>query len=162
MGSQLVTFSTSGEKQTKIWTHITQVNGWFPSVYVSYMSQNFLLFYVSNLSVRNFRIFLLMYPGSLSDVGARCGGRCYVTCPVRGCGWGGGGDEVEGGGGLQSAVGRADSRDVQIRHRREREGTALFDTLGTFCPEQTCSWIRGRIGGALDTLGCYLGPRGPF
>ena len=59
---------------------------------------NLFLFYVSNLSVRNFRIFLLMYPGSLSDVGARCGGRCYVTCPVRGCGWGGGGDEVEGGG----------------------------------------------------------------
>ena len=47
-----------------------------------------------------------MYPGSLSDVGARCGGRCYVTCPVRGCGWGGGRDEVEGGGGsrAQSAV----------------------------------------------------------
>ena len=63
---------------------------------------------------------------------------------------------------VQSAVGHADSRDVQIRHRREREGPALFDTLGTFCPEQTCSWIRGRIGGALDTRGCYLGPRGPF
>ena len=29
------------------------------------MSQNFRLFHVSNLSVRNFRIFLLMYPGSL-------------------------------------------------------------------------------------------------
>ena len=28
------------------------------------MSQNFRLFHVSNLSVRNFRIFLLMYPGS--------------------------------------------------------------------------------------------------
>ena len=27
------------------------------------MSQNFRLFHVSNLSVRNFRIFLLMYPG---------------------------------------------------------------------------------------------------
>ena len=30
------------------------------------MSQNFRLFHVSNLSVRNFRIFLLMYPGSVS------------------------------------------------------------------------------------------------
>ena len=32
---------------------------------MSCMSQNFRLFHVSNLSVRNFRIFLLMYPGSL-------------------------------------------------------------------------------------------------
>ena len=32
---------------------------------MSYMSQNFRLFHVSNLSVRNFRIFLLMYTGSL-------------------------------------------------------------------------------------------------
>ena len=31
---------------------------------MSYMSQNFRLFHVSNLSVRNFRIFLLMYTGS--------------------------------------------------------------------------------------------------
>ena len=76
-----------------------------PSVYVSYMSQNFLLFYVSKLSARKLRIFLLMYPESLSDVGARSGCRCYVTCPVRGCGWGGSG--VGGGGGgsrVQSAM----------------------------------------------------------
>ena len=33
---------------------------------MSYISQNFRLFQVSNLSVLNFRIFLLMYPGSLS------------------------------------------------------------------------------------------------
>ena len=32
---------------------------------MSCMSHNFRLFYVSNLSVRNFRIFLLMYLGSL-------------------------------------------------------------------------------------------------
>ena len=38
------------------------VNGWFPAVCVS---QNFLLLLVSNLSVRNFRIFLLMYPESV-------------------------------------------------------------------------------------------------
>ena len=31
------------------------------------MSQNFRLFHVSNLSVRNFRIFLLMYTGSIVD-----------------------------------------------------------------------------------------------
>ena len=34
------------------------------------MSQNFRLFHVSNLSVRNFRIFLLMYTGSLTAPGA--------------------------------------------------------------------------------------------
>ena len=50
-------------KQTEILTHATHVNGWFPAVYMSYMSQNFRLFHASNLSVRNFRIFLLMYTG---------------------------------------------------------------------------------------------------
>ena len=51
-------------KQTKVLTHATHVNGWFPAVYLSCMSQNFRLLNVSNLSVRNFRIFLLMYTGS--------------------------------------------------------------------------------------------------
>ena len=55
-------------KQTEILTHATHVNGWFPAVYMSCMSQNFRLFHVSNLSVRNFRIFLLMYPGSMLAV----------------------------------------------------------------------------------------------
>ena len=53
-------------KQTEILTHETHVNGWFPAVYMSCMRQNFRLFHVSNLSVRNFRIFLLMYTGSFS------------------------------------------------------------------------------------------------
>ena len=53
-------------KQTEILTHATHVNGWEPAVYMSCMSQNFRLFHVSNLSVRNFRIFLLMYTGSLT------------------------------------------------------------------------------------------------
>ena len=53
-------------KQTEILTHATHVNGWEPAVYMSCMSQNFRLFHVSNLSVRNFRIFLLMYTGSPS------------------------------------------------------------------------------------------------
>ena len=44
--------------------HATHVNGWEQAVYMSCMSQNFRLLHVSNLSVRNFRIFLLMYPGS--------------------------------------------------------------------------------------------------
>ena len=35
---------------------------------MSCVSQNFRLFHVSNLSVRNFRIFLLMYTGSLSPL----------------------------------------------------------------------------------------------
>ena len=52
-------------KQTEILIHTTHVNGWEPAVYMSCMSQNFRLFHVSNISVRNFRIFLLMYTGSL-------------------------------------------------------------------------------------------------
>ena len=52
-------------KQTDILTHATRVNGWFPAVYMSCMSRNFRLFHVSNLSVRNFRIFLLMYTAPL-------------------------------------------------------------------------------------------------
>ena len=55
-------------KQTEILTHATHVNGWEPAVYMSCTSQNFRLFHVSNLSVRNFRIFLLMYTGSLSPL----------------------------------------------------------------------------------------------
>ena len=59
----------------------THVNGWEPAVYMSCMSQNFRLFHVSNLSVRNFRIFLLMYTGSerspLSPVGRR--GPCVAA-----------------------------------------------------------------------------------
>ena len=44
------------------------VNGWKPAVYMSYISQNFLLFDVSNLSALNFLFFLLMYLGSVSSV----------------------------------------------------------------------------------------------
>ena len=54
-------------KQTEILTHATHVNGWEPAVHMSCMSQNFRLFHVSNLSVRNFRIFLLMYTGILTS-----------------------------------------------------------------------------------------------
>ena len=53
-------------KKTDILTHATHVNGWKPAVYMGCTSQNFRLFHVSNFSVRNFLIFLLMYPGSLS------------------------------------------------------------------------------------------------
>ena len=41
------------------------VNGWKPAVYMRYACQNFRLFHASNLSVRNFLIFTLMYPVSL-------------------------------------------------------------------------------------------------
>ena len=77
-------------KQTEILTHATHVNGWEPAVYMSCMSQNFRLFHVSNLSVRSFRIFLLMYPGSLCLATvrtrlrrsvARCG-RCCSPLPL--------------------------------------------------------------------------------
>ena len=40
-----------------------QSTGWFPAVCMTYMSKNFTLFHVSNLSARNFRICLLMCPG---------------------------------------------------------------------------------------------------
>ena len=50
----------------EILTNATHVNGWEPAVYMSCMSQNFRLFHVSNLSVRNFRFFLLMYTGSVT------------------------------------------------------------------------------------------------
>ena len=42
-------------------------NSWFPAVYMNCMSQNFRLLHVSNLSVRNFQIFLLIYPGSVAQ-----------------------------------------------------------------------------------------------
>ena len=47
------------------------------------MSQNFRLFHVSNLSVRNFRIFLLMYTVSLGLVGRVCCG-CRDDTPWAG------------------------------------------------------------------------------
>ena len=50
-------------KQTKILTHAAHINRWEPAVYMSCMGQNFRLFHVPNLSVRNLRIVLLMYPG---------------------------------------------------------------------------------------------------
>ena len=99
-------------KQTEILTHATHVinhaihathvNGWEPAVYMSYMncminymscmSQNFRLFHVSNLSVRNFRIFLLMYTGSLAPScrASATGRRVYprVRVRVRGSGRG--------------------------------------------------------------------------
>ena len=63
---------------------------------MSCTSQNSRLFHVSNLSVRNFRIFLLMYPGSLCVGGdlvttepaggedaSRHGGRRVPTAPSR-------------------------------------------------------------------------------
>ena len=43
-------------------------------VYMSYMSKIFRVFLKSNLSVLNFRICLLMYPGSPSRRAARCVG----------------------------------------------------------------------------------------
>ena len=41
------------------------------AVYTSCMGQNFRLFLASNLSVLNFRFFLLVYPGSLTFRGMR-------------------------------------------------------------------------------------------
>ena len=67
-------------------THATHLNGWEPTVYMSWMSRKFRLFHVSNLSVRNFRVFLLMCTGSHDAIGARkvrgvawCGVTGHVT-----------------------------------------------------------------------------------
>ena len=46
--------------RTEVLTHVNQVNGWEPAVYMSNMLQNFCLFHESNLSLLNFRIVLLM------------------------------------------------------------------------------------------------------
>ena len=54
------------DKQTEILSHVTHVNGWFPAVYTSYESQDFRLIIVSNLSVLNFQMFMLTYPGSMT------------------------------------------------------------------------------------------------
>ena len=50
-------------KQREVLTYITRVNGCEPAVYISYISQDFRMFHVSNLFVLNFRIVPLMYPG---------------------------------------------------------------------------------------------------
>ena len=55
------------KKQTEVLTHVTYVNDWEPAVYMSYLSRNFRLFLVSNLSVLNFDFFLLMYPWSETE-----------------------------------------------------------------------------------------------
>ena len=58
----------------------------FPAVYMSCMRQNFRLFHVSNLSVRNFRIVLLIYTVCVSDqqpsAGVPCRSRCRSLWPA--------------------------------------------------------------------------------
>ena len=49
---------------------------------MSCMSQNFRLFHVSNLSVRNFRIFLLMYTGSL-DIASTTAPEMPIHAPIQ-------------------------------------------------------------------------------
>ena len=60
------------ERERKFWARATHVNGWEPAVYMSYTSQNLRFFHASNLSVRNFRICMLMYQGSVGSDGADC------------------------------------------------------------------------------------------
>ena len=89
-------------KQTEIFTNASHVNGWESAGYMSCMSQNFCLFHVSNVSVRNFRIVLLMYPGPVS--GCRCG----VTADG-----GGGGHRRRGGGGEGDGTGLTEEDPVR-------------------------------------------------
>ena len=58
--------------------YATHVSSWYPAVYVSCMRQNYRLFHILNLSVRNFPIFLLMSPGSLRRTAGRAGHGCQV------------------------------------------------------------------------------------
>ena len=44
-------------KQTEILTHATHVNGWFPAVYMSCMSQNFRLFHYRIYPLETFEFF---------------------------------------------------------------------------------------------------------
>ena len=53
--------SSISEKKTKVLTRVTlNVNGWDPADYMSYTSQNFRLFRLSNLSVQNFCVYFLL------------------------------------------------------------------------------------------------------
>ena len=62
-------------KQTEIFTRVALVKRLVPSRF-----GNFRLLHVSNLSVRNFRIFLLMYPGTMRPtVSDRVAPRWVVT-----------------------------------------------------------------------------------
>ena len=53
-------------KRTEMLTSGNSCKRWFLAVRMIYMCQNFRLFHVSNLFVLNFRIFLLIYSGSLA------------------------------------------------------------------------------------------------
>ena len=68
------------EKQTEILTRVTHVNGWFPAVYMSDTSQNVRLRIVWNLSVLNFRFFLLVYPGSVLNDSRLMNGWTMDSC----------------------------------------------------------------------------------
>ena len=65
-------------------------NGWSQAVCISYTSESFRLFHASNLYVLNYRLCLLMYPGSETDpvrssAPAPCdgGGRTLALAPHR-------------------------------------------------------------------------------
>ena len=67
----------------EVLTRATQVNDWVPAFFMSYMSQHFRLFRVSNSAFLNYRNCLLMYSGSVLLLSAS-------LCPpdsARLCGW---------------------------------------------------------------------------
>ena len=57
---------------------LAHINGCFPALLMSNTCQNFRLFLVTNLSFLNFRFFLLMYPGSVTDAARHCGGAALL------------------------------------------------------------------------------------
>ena len=84
MSRKIIKFRTDkfdARNKREFLTHGTHVNGWEPAVYLSFMSQNFRLPLVSNLSVLNLRIFLLMYPGSLCPSGGTAPRSACHTAP---------------------------------------------------------------------------------
>ena len=79
-------------KRADVLSRVVHVNnGWDPAIYIIHISQNFCLFHAPNLSVLNFRVFQLMYPGSVSRSSGAMSGRA-----------GGAGGGRAGGGGERS------------------------------------------------------------
>ena len=82
--------------QTKVLPHVAHVNGWESAVYIQVKRVKTFVCHASNLSVVNFRIFLLVYPGSVSSSAGRRGGARMGPQPGVRRGWDGRTDGVLG------------------------------------------------------------------
>ena len=125
-------------EKTEVLTHATHVNGWEPAV-LSCMTQNFRLFLVSNLSVQNLRIFLLMYPGSVSVDNS-------VRRRLSAAGWRG----IDRTGGSAPSDSGRPSKD----HRQHRDRSVRRPGTVT----EICQTVRHhlRLGADIDSRGCSV------